>query len=45
MASAPTKITSVITYLEMTERPTSPAPTLPAKKISLLRAEKLTLSF
>lgn len=45
MASAPTKITSVITYLEMTELPTSPAPTLPAKKISLLRAEKLTLSF
>ena len=45
MASAPTKITSVITYLEMMERPTSPAPSLPTKKISLLRAEKLTLSF
>lgn len=45
MAKKPQKITSVITYLEMTERPTKPTPPRPAIKIALLRAEKPTLSF
>jgi len=39
------KLTSVITYLEMTEPPTSPTPPRPAAKIALLRAEKPPLSF
>jgi GNAT superfamily N-acetyltransferase len=38
-------ITSVITYLEMTERPTSPTPALPAKKIALLKADMPTVSY
>ncbi len=39
------KIKSVITYLEMTARPTSPTPPRPAVKVALLRAEKPTVSF
>lgn len=39
------KISSVITYLEMTSRPASIPPTRPAQKIALLRAEKPTTSF
>ena len=38
-------ITSVITYLEMTERPTSPTPARPAQKIALLRAENPPVSY
>jgi len=38
-------ITSVITYLEMTERPASPTPPRPAKKIALLKAENPTVSY
>jgi len=38
-------ITSVITYLEMTERPTSPTPARPAQKIALLRAENPAVSY
>ena len=38
-------ITSVITYLEMTERPKSPTPARPAQKIALLRAENPTVSY
>jgi len=38
-------ITSVITYLEMTERPTSPTLARPAQKIALLRAENPTVSY
>lgn len=38
-------ITSVVTYLEMTSRPTSPTPPRPAKKVSLLRAESPTISY
>jgi GNAT superfamily N-acetyltransferase len=45
MNSATEKITSVITYLEMTEPPTSPTPARPTVKIVLMRAEKPTLSF
>jgi len=45
MAEETAMITSVITYLEMTERPTSPTPALPAQKIALLRAENPTLSY
>jgi GNAT superfamily N-acetyltransferase len=45
MGSAPTKITSVITYLEMSSRLTSPTPPRPALKIALMRAEKPTVSF
>ena len=43
--SASNKIESVITYLEMTSRPTTPTPARPAQKIALLRAEKPTVSF
>ncbi|NQV99512.1 MAG: GNAT family N-acetyltransferase [Rhodospirillales bacterium] len=39
------KISSVITYLEMTSRPSSPTPARPAVKMALMRAEKPTLSF
>ena len=39
------KITSVITYLEMTEQPSTPTPALPAVKIAILRAEDPTVSF
>jgi GNAT superfamily N-acetyltransferase len=38
-------IKSVITYLEMTDRPTSPTPARPAQKIALLRAENPTVSY
>ena len=38
-------ITSVITYLEMTERPASPTPARPAQKIALLRAENPSVSY
>jgi len=38
-------ITSVITYLEMTERPISPTPARPAQKIALLRAESPSVSY
>ncbi len=38
-------IKSVITYLEMTERPNSPTPPRPAQKIALLRAENPTVSY
>ena len=39
------KISSVITYLEMTSRPVSPTPARPAVKMALMRAEKPTVSF
>ena len=39
------KITSVITYLEMTEQPTSPTPPTPAAKLALLRAEQPSCAF
>lgn len=39
------KIESVITYLEMRERPTAPPPPRPVEKIALLRAEQPTISF
>jgi len=45
MGSAPTKITSVITYLEMSSPLTSPTPPRPEVKIALMRAEKPTVSF
>jgi len=38
-------ITSVITYLHMTDRPTSPPPARPARKIALLKAEQPTISY
>ena len=38
-------MTSVITYLEMTERPSPPTPPRPAQKIALLKAEDPTLSY
>ena len=45
MATSPAKISSVITYLEMTSRPNSPTPARPAVKIALMRADKPTVSF
>lgn len=45
MSDTENKITSVITYLEMTQQPTSPQPPAPAKKIAMLRAENPTVSF
>ena len=36
---------SVITYLEMTQRPTSPTPTRPAMPIALMRAQDMPVSF
>ncbi len=38
-------ISSVITYLEMTERPTAPTPATPVAKLALLRAEQPPVSF
>ena len=45
MGSAPATITSVITYLEMTSRLTTPMLPPPKAKIYLMRAEKPTISF
>ena len=45
MSKASRKLTSVITYLEMTERPTSPTPPVPVMKIALFRAEKPSGAF
>ena len=39
------KVPSVITYLEMTEQPTSPPPPVPAAKLVLLRAERPPVPF
>ncbi len=39
------KLECVITYLEMTEPPTSPTPPRPASKLALLRAEAPTVAF
>jgi GNAT superfamily N-acetyltransferase len=39
------KLSSVITYLEMTERPASPTPTRPALPIALMRAVDMPVSF
>jgi len=36
---------AVVTYLEMTERPTSPTPVRPALPIALMRAEAMPVSF
>ena len=45
MGSSPAKIISVITYLEMNSRLTTPTPHCPAFKITLMQAEKPTVSF
>lgn len=45
METPPGKLECVITYLEMTEPPTSPAPPRPAAKLVLLRAESPTAAF
>ena len=39
------KLSSVITYLEMIERPTSPTPARPALPIALMRAVDMPVSF
>jgi GNAT superfamily N-acetyltransferase len=41
----PPRMNSVITYLEMTQRPTSPTPTRPAMPIALMRAQDMPVSF
>jgi len=38
-------VDDVVTYLEMTERPTRPAPPHPAGKLALMRVENCTVSF
>ena len=38
-------LNTVVTYLEMTARSTTPTPPLPAQKIALMRAETPTVSF
>jgi len=45
METPPGKLECVITYLEMTEPPTSPTPPRPASKLALLRAESPTVAF
>ncbi len=44
-ASAKRKIESIVTSLQMLDRPTSPTPPAPAERIALLRAENPTISF
>ncbi len=39
------KLALVVTYLEMTERPTDPGPPVPALKLALLRAEHPPVAF
>jgi len=39
------RIESTVTYLEMRDRPTSPTPAAPVKKLSLLHAEEPTVAF
>lgn len=39
------KIESIVTSLEMRERPTSPTPPVPAERIAILRAENPTIPF
>lgn len=41
----PPRMNSVVTYLEMTQRPTSPTPTRPALPIALMRAQDMPVSF
>ena len=41
----PTKLSTVITYLEMLTRPVSPTPTRPALPIALMRAVDMPVSF
>ena len=45
METPPGKLECVITYLEMTEPPTSPTPPRPASKLALLHAESPTVAF
>jgi len=45
MNEAAETLSTVVTYLEMTEKPASPTPPLPAAKIALMRAEKPPVSF
>jgi len=45
MELPPGKLECVITYLEMTERPTTPTPPAPASRLALLRAEQPTVAF
>ncbi len=45
MEQPPGKLECVITYLEMTEPPTSPTPPRPASKLALLHAESPTVAF
>ena len=45
MGVAPGKLECVVTYLEMTDRPTTPTPPAPPGKLALLRAECPTASF
>ena len=43
--SAPAEVEDVVTYLEMTERPSRPPLPMPAGKLALIRAEHCTVSF
>ncbi len=45
MAPPKGKIESIVTSLEMRERPTSPTPPMPAERIAILRAESPTTAF
>lgn len=45
MSDTPTLFSSVVTYLEMTERPSSPTPARPAMPIALMRAQDMPVSF
>jgi GNAT superfamily N-acetyltransferase len=41
----PARMSTVVTYLEMTHRPTSPTPPRPAMPIALMRAQDMPVSF
>ncbi len=45
MDAAPDTLTTVVTYLEMTAKPTAPTLPHPAQKIALMRADRPPLSF